>query len=182
MILDGHFSHEFVVKICTICLKRPDHKRKRGRGWPILKKIFKFYTTGFGYPPTPPPIDMKMEVSNSSSSASAAASLLASHVTSSHHDSISDYHHHHQHHHHHHSSSHPPVTSSDAFSLAPPSSSSPSPTSAMTRFFFNFGQISFSVKFHKSLTNSKVKFWYTQIKINVKKHSLGIGTFGCKRC
>ena len=73
MILDGHFSHEFVVKICTICLKRPDNKRKRGRGWPILKKIFKFYTTGFGYPPTPPPIDMKMEVSNSSSSASAAA-------------------------------------------------------------------------------------------------------------
>jgi hypothetical protein len=42
------------------------------------------------YPPTPP-IDMKMEVSNSSSS----ASLLSSHVTQSHHDSLADYHHHH---------------------------------------------------------------------------------------
>jgi hypothetical protein len=42
------------------------------------------------YPPTPP-IDMKMEVSNSSSS----ASLLSSHVTQSHHDSLADYDHHH---------------------------------------------------------------------------------------
>ena len=38
-ILDGHFSHIFVVKICNVCLKRPKINEKRGRGWPIFKKI-----------------------------------------------------------------------------------------------------------------------------------------------
>ena len=39
-ILEGHFSHIFVVKICNVCLKKTKNKRKRGRGWPIfLKKL-----------------------------------------------------------------------------------------------------------------------------------------------
>ena len=39
-ILDGHFSHLFVVKIVKVCLKRPKINNKRGRCWPIfLKKI-----------------------------------------------------------------------------------------------------------------------------------------------
>ena len=37
-ILDGHFSHIFVVKICNVRLKKTENKQKRGRGWPILKK------------------------------------------------------------------------------------------------------------------------------------------------
>ena len=38
-ILDGHFSHIFVVKICNVCLKRPKINEKRP-GWPIfLKKV-----------------------------------------------------------------------------------------------------------------------------------------------
>ena len=28
-ILDGHFSHIFVVKICNVCLKRPKINKKR---------------------------------------------------------------------------------------------------------------------------------------------------------
>ena len=28
-ILDGHFSHIFVVKICNVCLKRPKINEKR---------------------------------------------------------------------------------------------------------------------------------------------------------
>ena len=39
-ILEGHFSHIFVVKICNVCLKKTKNKRKRGRGWAIfLKKL-----------------------------------------------------------------------------------------------------------------------------------------------
>ena len=36
-ILDGHFSHLFVVKICNICLKRPKINEKRP-GMAHLKK------------------------------------------------------------------------------------------------------------------------------------------------
>ena len=32
------FSHIFVVKICNVCLKKTENKRKRRLGWPILKK------------------------------------------------------------------------------------------------------------------------------------------------
>ena len=28
-ILDGHFSHTFVVKICNVCLKGPKKTKKR---------------------------------------------------------------------------------------------------------------------------------------------------------
>ena len=84
--------------------------------------FWKIHFLGFAYPPTPP-IDMKMEVSNSSSSTS--ASLLSSHVTSGHHDGLSDYHHHH------HLPPPPPatpMTSSDGYNLATSSSASPPPT------------------------------------------------------
>ena len=36
-ILDGHFSHLFVVKI-VMCVWRDENKLKRGWGWPIFKK------------------------------------------------------------------------------------------------------------------------------------------------
>ena len=36
-ILDGHFSHIFVVKICNFCLKRPKINKKR----PGLAHFFK---------------------------------------------------------------------------------------------------------------------------------------------
>ena len=36
-ILDGHFSHIFVVKIEMFVWKDENKKQKRGRGWPILK-------------------------------------------------------------------------------------------------------------------------------------------------
>ena len=36
-ILDGHFSHLFVVKI-VICVWKEENKWKRGRGWPIFLK------------------------------------------------------------------------------------------------------------------------------------------------
>ena len=35
-ILVGHF---FTLMCCNVCLKKTEHKRKRGRGWPIFKKI-----------------------------------------------------------------------------------------------------------------------------------------------
>ena len=38
-ILNGHFSHIFVVKIEMIFFKKTENKRKRGRDCPILKKI-----------------------------------------------------------------------------------------------------------------------------------------------
>ena len=38
-ILDGHFSHLFVVKICNVCLKRPKMNELRP-GLAHLKKIF----------------------------------------------------------------------------------------------------------------------------------------------
>ena len=34
-ILDGHFSHSFVVNCIAVCLKKTENKRKRGRGGPI---------------------------------------------------------------------------------------------------------------------------------------------------
>ena len=36
-ILDGHFSHRFVVKICNVCLKRPKIYKKR----PVLAHFLK---------------------------------------------------------------------------------------------------------------------------------------------
>ena len=36
-ILDGHFSHLFVVKI-VMCVRKEENKWKRGRGWPIFLK------------------------------------------------------------------------------------------------------------------------------------------------
>ena len=33
-ILDGHFSHIFVVKI-VMFVRKDENKLKRGRGWPI---------------------------------------------------------------------------------------------------------------------------------------------------
>ena len=38
-ILDGHFSHIFVVKIVMMCVWKDENKLKRGRGWPTLKKL-----------------------------------------------------------------------------------------------------------------------------------------------
>ena len=38
-ILDGHFSHLFVVKICNVCLKRPKMNELRP-GLAHLKKYF----------------------------------------------------------------------------------------------------------------------------------------------
>ena len=35
-ILDGHFSHIFVVKICNVCLKRPKINEKEVRVDPFL--------------------------------------------------------------------------------------------------------------------------------------------------
>ena len=36
-ILGGHFfTYIFVVKICNVCLKKTENKRKRARGWPIF--------------------------------------------------------------------------------------------------------------------------------------------------
>ena len=43
-ILDGHFSHIFVVKICNFCLKRPKINKKR----PGLAHFFKKVTISFG--------------------------------------------------------------------------------------------------------------------------------------
>ena len=40
-ILDGHFSHLFVVKICNVCLKRPKINEKR----PGLAHFLKNYAT-----------------------------------------------------------------------------------------------------------------------------------------
>ena len=36
-ILDGHFSHIFVVKICNVCLKRPKINEKEVEVGPFLK-------------------------------------------------------------------------------------------------------------------------------------------------
>ena len=38
-ILNGHFSHIFVVKIEMIFFEKTENKRKRGRDCPIFKKI-----------------------------------------------------------------------------------------------------------------------------------------------
>ena len=40
-ILDGHFSHLFVVKI-VMCVWKDQNKLKRGRGWPIFKNKNQF--------------------------------------------------------------------------------------------------------------------------------------------
>ena len=37
-ILDGHFSHIFVVKICNVCLKRPKINVKEAGVGPFFKK------------------------------------------------------------------------------------------------------------------------------------------------
>ena len=37
-ILDGHFSHLCVVKICNFCLKRTKNKRKEAGVGPFFKK------------------------------------------------------------------------------------------------------------------------------------------------
>ena len=42
-ILDGHFSHIFVVRIVMFVLKDKNN-RKRGRGWSIFKKDYIFYS------------------------------------------------------------------------------------------------------------------------------------------
>ena len=40
-ILDGHFSHIFVVKICNVCLKKTENKQKEaGVGTIFLKNEF----------------------------------------------------------------------------------------------------------------------------------------------
>ena len=36
-ILDGHFSHIFVVQICNVCSKRPKINEKEARVGPFLK-------------------------------------------------------------------------------------------------------------------------------------------------
>ena len=36
-ILDGHFSHIFVVKICNVCLKRPKINKKEAGVGPFKK-------------------------------------------------------------------------------------------------------------------------------------------------
>ena len=36
-ILDGHFSHIFVVKICNVCLKRPKINKKEAGVGPLKK-------------------------------------------------------------------------------------------------------------------------------------------------
>ena len=38
-ILDGHFSHIFVVKICNVCLKRPKINKKEAGVGPFKKEI-----------------------------------------------------------------------------------------------------------------------------------------------
>ena len=38
-ILDGHFSHIFVVKICNVCLKRPKINEKEAGVGPFFKNI-----------------------------------------------------------------------------------------------------------------------------------------------
>ena len=39
-LLDGHFFTYICCKNCSVCLNRPNIKRKRGWGWPIfLKKV-----------------------------------------------------------------------------------------------------------------------------------------------
>ena len=45
-ILDGHFSHLFVVKF-VICVWNDTNKLKRGRGWPIFFKKWKFFLLTF---------------------------------------------------------------------------------------------------------------------------------------
>ena len=37
-IRDGHFCTFICCKNCNVCLKKTENKRKRGRGWPNLKK------------------------------------------------------------------------------------------------------------------------------------------------
>ena len=39
-VLDGHFSHWFVVKISIVCLNRPKINEKEARVGPFLKRIF----------------------------------------------------------------------------------------------------------------------------------------------
>ena len=49
-ILDGHFSHIFVVKICNVCLKRPKINEKEAGVDPFKKEalwsvgVFPFYS------------------------------------------------------------------------------------------------------------------------------------------
>ena len=38
-ILDEHFLHIFVVKICNVCLKRPKINEKEAEVGPFLKRI-----------------------------------------------------------------------------------------------------------------------------------------------
>ena len=38
-ILDGHFFTLICCKICNVFLKKTQNKRKRGQGWPTLKKV-----------------------------------------------------------------------------------------------------------------------------------------------
>ena len=35
-ILDGHFSHQFVVKLYYVCLKKTEKNEKEARGWTIF--------------------------------------------------------------------------------------------------------------------------------------------------
>ena len=42
-ILDGHFSHIFVVKICNVCLKRPKINEKEAGVGPFKKTIAEAY-------------------------------------------------------------------------------------------------------------------------------------------
>ena len=37
-LLDGNFSHIFVVKICNVCLKRPKINKKEAGVGPFLEK------------------------------------------------------------------------------------------------------------------------------------------------
>ena len=41
-ILDGHFSHIFVVKICNVCLKRPKITEKEAGVIPFFKLLTEF--------------------------------------------------------------------------------------------------------------------------------------------
>ena len=41
-ILDGHFSHIFVVKICNVCLKRPKINEKEAGVIPFFKLLTEF--------------------------------------------------------------------------------------------------------------------------------------------
>ena len=52
-ILDGHFSHIFVVKICNVCLKRPKINEKEARVGPFFKnkRMFVFSSFSISYSP-----------------------------------------------------------------------------------------------------------------------------------